>query len=136
MKIQSMAILMMVAAGSNAAEWSPLGSTDGRGGTDIYVDRASLSKSGNAVQLWMMEDHKVAQTFSGKTFLSARLQHEYDCRENQRRVLQSALHAGRKGTGDVVYTSAKPGPWRPISAGTVAETMWKMACERKPGGKP
>lgn len=119
----------LVAGGATAAEWKHLGTSES--GAEIYVDRATFKKSGNAVSLWMLEDYKTSRTFSGKTFLSARLQHEYDCKDRTRRMLQSSLHSGNKGAGTVVLTSAKVTDWRPVSAATVAETVWKMACGKK-----
>jgi len=78
-----------------------------------------------------MEDHKVAQTFSGKTFLSSKLQHEYACKDSQRRTLQSSLYSGQKTGESMVQAGTKPGPWRPISAGSVGEAMWKISCGKK-----
>ncbi len=124
-------LMLALASGGATAEWTLVGSTEGKGGVDYYIDRATLSKTGNTVQLWMMEDYKVAQTFSGKTFLSAKLQHEYDCKDSQRRTLQSSLYSGWKGGGTVVLFGTNPAPWRPVSAGTVGETLWKMACGKK-----
>jgi len=131
MKIQWLAFwLLATASGGVAAAWSVLGNTEG--GADIYIDRATLSRSGHTVKVWIMEDYKGGpRTFSGKTFQSAKLQHEYDCKDPQRRTLQSTLHSAAKGNGTVVHTGSQPTAWRPINAGTVAETLWKMACGKK-----
>ena len=130
MKIQCLLFLLLAtSSGGVAAAWSLLGNTDG--GADIYIDRATLSKSGHTVKVWIMEDYKGPRTFSGKTFQSAKLQHEYDCKDPQRRTLQSTLHSAQKGNGTVVQTGSQPTAWRPINAGTVAETLWKMACGKK-----
>ena len=124
-----LAIFLSTATPEAAAEWSHLGTSEG--GAEIYVDRATFRKSGNTVSLWMMEDYKSARTFSGKTFLSARLQHEYDCKDRTRRTLQSSLYSANKGAGSTVLTSSKASDWRPVSAATVAETLWNMACAKK-----
>ena len=121
--------LLATASGSVAAAWTLLGNTDG--GADIHIDRATLSKSGHTVKVWIMEDYKAPRTFSGKTFQSAKLQHEYDCKDPQRRTLQSTLHSAQKGNGTLVHSGSAPTAWRPINAGTVAETLWKMACGKK-----
>jgi hypothetical protein len=55
------------------ADWTKIATTESE--TDIYVDHASISKSGNLATMWILEDRKVADTFSGKTFLSAKLQY-------------------------------------------------------------
>ncbi len=124
-------VMMLLAASSEiaVAAWTLVGTTES--GTDIYVEHATISKSGNRVNLWMLEDRKVAETFAGKTFVSAKLQYEYDCKDNQRRVLQSSLYSGQKAGGSNVQTGTKPGSWRPISARRVSETMWKLACGKK-----
>ena len=120
---------LAVASGVAVADWTKVATTESE--TDIYVDHASISKSGNLAKMWILEDRKVADTFSGKTFLSAKLQYEYDCKDNQRRVLQSSLYSGQKAGGSTVQTGTKPGPWLPITQGRVNETMWKIACGRK-----
>ena len=132
MKSRWLVMLALAAAsGAASADWTLVGSTDGRGGVDHYFDRATISKSGNTVTQWVLEDHKVAQSFAGKTFLSAKFQEEYDCKDNQRRTLQSMLYSGQKATGSMVQAGPKPRPWRPVTAGTVGETMWKLACGKK-----
>ena len=122
-------MVLAVASGVALADWTIVGTTESK--TDLYVDRATISKSGNFAKMWIMEDRKVADTFSGKTFLSAKLHYEYDCKDNQRRVLQSSLYSGQKAGGSNVQTGTKAGPWRPISSGRVSETMWKIACGRQ-----
>lgn len=124
-------VMMLLAATSwNAlADWTRVASTESD--TDIYVDHATISRSGNTAKMWILEDRKVADKFAGKTFLSAKLQYEYDCKDNQRRVLQSSLYSGQKTAGSIVQTSTKSGPWRPISAGRISEAMWKIACGKK-----
>ena len=130
MKIQWLAFwLLATASGGVAAAWSLLGNTES--GSDIYIDRATLSKSGHTVKVWIMEDYKGPRTFSGKTFQSAKLQREYDCKDRQQRTLQSTLHSAQKGNGAVVHTGSQPTAWRAIAADTVAETLWKMACGKK-----
>ena len=128
--MRCIAIMLLAAlSGVAVADWKIVGTTES--GTDIYVDHATITKSGNTVTLWMLEDRKKAETFAGKTFLSAKLQYEYDCKDNQRRVLQSSLYSGQKAGGNNVQTGTKTGSWRPISAGTVSEMMWKLACGKK-----
>lgn len=112
-----------------AADWTKVLTTES--GTDIYVDHATISKSGSNRQMWILEDRKAADTFSGKTFLSAKLQYEYDCKGKQRRVLQSSLYSGQKAGGTNVQSSTKTGPWRAITEGRVNEALWKIACGKK-----
>jgi hypothetical protein len=122
-------MVLAVASGVAVADWTKVVTTESD--VDIYVDRASISKSGDIAKMWVMEDRKTADTFSGKTFLSAKLQYEYDCKDNQRRVLQSSLYSGQKAGGSNVQTGTKSGPWRPIAKGRVSEALWKVACGKK-----
>ena len=122
-------MLLAASSGIAVADWTKVATTESD--TDIYVDHKTISKSGNLAKMWMLEDRRVAGTFSGKNFLSAKLQYEYDCKDNQRRVLQSSLYSGQKGSGTNVQTGTKPGPWRPITKGRVNEEMWKIACGKK-----
>lgn len=120
---------LAIASGAAVADWTIVATTESN--TDVYVDRATISRSGHLAKMWILEDRKTADTFAGKTFLSAKLHYEYDCKDNQRRVLQSSLYSGQKGGGSNVQTGTKAGPWRPISSGHVSETMWKIACGKK-----
>lgn len=120
---------LAVASGIAIADWTKVATTESD--TDIYVDHASISKSDNLAKMWILEDRKAAGTFSGKTFLSAKLHYEYDCKDNQRRVLRSSLYSGQKAGGSTVQTGTKPGVWRPITKGRVNEEMWKIACGKR-----
>ena len=124
-----MLLLLAISSGIAVAEWTITGTTESV--TDIYVDRATISRSGNLAQLWILQDRKMAGSFSGKAFLSAKLHYEYGCKDNKRRVLQSTLYSGQKASGSNLKSFAKPGSWRPISEGRVSETMWKIVFSKK-----
>jgi hypothetical protein len=131
MKIQWLAFwLLATASGGVAAAWSVLGNTEG--GADIYIDRATLSKSGHTVKVWIMEDYKGGPArFSGRTFQSAKLQHEYDCKDPSGARFNRRFIQRRRATEPWSIRARQPTAWRPINAGTVAETLWKMACGKK-----
>ena len=125
-----LAIVMLAALSNFAhANWTKVLTTESD--TDIYVDHKTVSKSGTNVKMWIMEDRKSAGSFAGKTFMSAKLEYEYDCKDRQRRVLQSSLYSGQKAGGNNVQTGTKTGPWRPITEGRVNEALWKIACSKK-----
>jgi len=123
--------MMILAAfsGIAQADWTKVLTTESD--TDVYVDYKSISKSGSNVKMWILEDRKAAGNFAGKTFMSAKLEYEYDCKDKQRRVLQSSLYTGQKAGGSNVHNGVKPGPWRPITEGRVNEELWKIACGKK-----
>ena len=123
-----LAIILFVAASNAWADWTLLGTVESRGGVEYYFDESTIAKSGDRVSLWMMEDHKVAQPYSGKTFLSQKVQHEFDCANNRRRTVQSAIYSQRKAEGDALKEFPNPNSWRPIAPGTIGAAILKIAC--------
>src|SRR5262249_33964717 len=74
---------------TTAADWVSTCSSPAYGGTDVYVARSTISRSGNLVKMWDMYDFKTTQTADGKHYLSAKNQHEYDCKGKRRRMLST-----------------------------------------------
>ena len=124
-------LLVLVSSGA-AAEWVALGSADsGDAYYDIYVNPATIRKSGNMVKTWAMYDYKTTQV-SDKGQMSHKAQLEYDCKDERSRLLYISAYSGSMGNGNVVYSSdGIPGNWSPIVPGSVNEGAWKFACGKQ-----
>lgn len=84
------------------------------------------------VKMWSLSDYKLTQTeASGKPYLSARVQREYDCQGEQVRTLHGSFHSGQMGGGAVVFSDSGAGKWIPIPPGTTGAFLWKIACGQK-----
>ena len=129
MKQLLMGLMLLVTAGAASAEW-----TYGvRSEISIqYVDRATIRRNGNFVKMWDLMDYKTVQKGpAGVSFLSAKQQTEYDCKEEKERMLAFLWFDGQMANGKVVYSNSDTDKWSPISPGSVAETLWKIACGKK-----
>ena len=121
---------------SAMAEWVEIGTTDksttDKSTTDkstIYADPATIRKSANKVKMWSLYDFDSIHVVAGYEYLSSESQSEYDCKEEQSRLLYFSWHSENMGRGDVVYTETKPGvDWSPVAPRSVIETLWKFAC--------
>jgi hypothetical protein len=97
----------------------------------FYYDPATIRKAGNKVKMWTLTDFKTALTGSGKAYMSGKSQMEFDCKEEQSRLLYLSTHSGPMGGGEVVSTFSDPGKWEPVGPGTIGEEEWKLACKKK-----
>ena len=128
MKRLLMGLMLLVTATAASAEWTNVGGSDNY---ILYVDRATIRRSGNFVKMWDLKDHLTVQTAAGFSYLSNKGQVEYDCKEEKKRFLAFTWFDGKMGGGKGVYSDNDPSKWFPISPGSVDEALWKIACGKK-----
>ena len=131
MKPLLLGLMLLVTAGAAIAEWTIAGFSDE---ADKYVDIATIRRNGNLVKMWDLADFKtkMVRTDTGDTYLSSKMQSEYDCKEEKVRILAFNWFSGQMGSGKVVYLDHDPSDkWSPISPGSVNEILWKIACGKK-----
>jgi hypothetical protein len=122
-------MLLAVVSSSAAAEWVKVSENEA---ATTYADPTTISKAGNMVKMWRLIDlRKAVSIASDKPFISSKGQEEYDCKEEQSRVLALTFHSENMGGGEVVHSEANPTDWAPVRAGSIGETLWKFGC-----GKP
>ena len=128
-------ILMMFLAGvsqATKAEWIAY-ATSGDGNQVVYVNPATIRKDGDKVKMWSLYDFKTAQPLTdGKFFLSQMAQYEYDCKQEQMRVLAMFLHSGNMRKGDVLISSFDIRKWAPFAPESTNEFLWNYACGTRP----
>ena len=133
MKKLLLGLMLLMTAGAASAEWTAVGET--RGGTDDYiqyVDRATIRRNGNFVKMWGLADFKTVQTVAGDSFLSQKMQWEFDCKDEKSRLLAYHWFDGKIGNGKVVVSNGSyRDEWSPISPGSSGEALWKIACGKK-----
>ena len=79
-------------------------------------------------KMWRLYDFKAPLVFNGKSYMSMRMQNEYDCQGERTRTLSLFFHKGNMASGEVVYTTSNPENWEPNSPGTLIQTQWEVAC--------
>jgi hypothetical protein len=123
-------MLLLAFASSNAmAEWVGVAHN---GVATMYANPATIRKTGNIVKMWTMSDYATQQSLENYIYyFSSSAQQEYDCKEEQFRVLFYSFYSERMLAGNVVFTDNPPSPWIPITPGSFGESMWKVACGKK-----
>jgi hypothetical protein len=83
--------------------------------------------------MWSLYDHKMAQSTAGDTFLSRKVQNEYDCVQEMRRMVSVTEFSGNMASGKVVHMTSSlfsTPKWIPARAG-LGERLLKVACGQK-----
>ena len=123
------AILMMVLAivtSSAAADWVMVVSSED---TPAYAAPATIRKVGDKAKMWTIHDFKAARVDTyGKSYRSAKIQDEYDCKQALARVLDFSFHSGNMGKGEEVYSDHIPDKWYPILPKSLGVRLSKFAC--------
>jgi hypothetical protein len=122
-------IILLIMSVNAWAEWTLSGGSDE---FTQYIDIATIRRNGNFVKMWNMQDFKtVRKSASNDSYLSSKVQMEYDCKEERTRMLAFTWFTGQMGNGKVVYSDSDPGKWQPIYPGSIGETLWDVACFMK-----
>jgi len=123
-------MLLVLSSAPAYAKWVVVAIIDETGAT-VYVDPDTIHRKGDRVTMWELIDYATIQTVTGTSFLSARLQREYDCAGDRHRTLALTKLSGNMGTGKVVLITSDEQKWEPVDPGSIAKRLWKHAC-----GKP
>mgnify|MGYP003461738776 CR=1 FL=1 len=97
----------------------------------VYVESETISRNGEVVSVWVLDDLKTAQTRGFSTFLSTRAQEEHDCVNKRFRLVAIERFAGNMGTGQSIYKKSGESHWAPIPRETMAQSVWKFVCGKK-----
>lgn len=129
MKRFAIAMLLAAFSCSAAAGWVKVGHNDT---STAYADPATIRKARDMVKMWSVIDYKTAKVSnSGKPYMSLRAQFEYDCKEEQSRILYTSFHSANMVSGEIVFMNDNPGKWGPVPPGTGDEILLKIACGKE-----
>lgn len=120
-------LILILASDLAMAEWSKIGESEKRGGYTAYADLTSARKAYNRVKMWVLFDYKIEQK-SLDLILSEKIRREYDCEEEQMRMLAFSLFSWNMEKGDLVRSYNQPQKWEKIQSGSIDELEWKAAC--------
>ena len=132
-------VLWKIACGVTrpAAKWTRVHKNDELGLT-LYADYATIRKSGDITKIWSMGDFETVQeTKMGgkkKKYLSSKSQWEFNCKENQLRLLSSVFFSDNMSRGTrLLYASGRSlyfdrGWMLVVVVGEPLGTLWKTAC--------
>ena len=126
----SLITLLVLSSGPAYAEWVSIGANNQRGRT-VYTDPDTIHLKGDVVTMWSLIDYKTIQRKGSTSYLSYKVQTEYDCAEERIRKLASTFFSGNMGSGDVVYSITKEGKWQQVEPGSLGQSEWDVACEKE-----
>jgi len=118
--------LLAAASTSAMAEWVKVGSN----ATDtLYIDPGIRWTDSNTSKMWALNDFNEIQRIGEREpFKSEKVEHEYDCKKPQIRMLYFTSHTESMAAGDIVDFNAAPSEWVPVLPNTGQEELWKIAC--------
>ena len=122
--------LLVLNSGPAYAEWVSVSVID-QVGVTVYVDPDTIHRKGDRVTMWELIDYETIQIVTGASFLSARLQREYDCAGDLHRTLELTKLSGNMGTGKVIRITSDEQKWEAVDPGSIAKRLWKFACDKK-----
>ena len=128
--IGSLITLLLLSNGPAYADWVETVQND-QAGVTIYVDSDTIRRKGDRVKMWELIDYKTIQTVAGTSYLSARVQREYDCAGDLQRTLALTKLSGNMGTGKVMRTNSDEQKWEPVDPGSIGKRLWKIACNKQ-----
>ena len=126
----SLITLLVLSSGPADAEWVSIG-TDNQRGRTVYADPDTLRPKGDVVKMWSLNDYKTIQTGPSASYLSYKVQSEYDCAEERIRKRAATFFSGNMGRGDVVYVHSDEGKWQPVEPGSLGQSEWEVACDKE-----
>ena len=120
------AIAIVLAPFAAQAEWQKVTTTDS--GT-IYIDDASIKRSGAVRSFWSLLDYRAPQkTQRGAFYDSTRTHMEMDCRKETVHILQFSMHTGPMLTGEIIDTQGVMREWQSIPPDTPLVNVYKFVC--------
>jgi len=123
-------MLLVLSSAPAYAEWVSIGANNQRGMT-VYTDPDTIRLKGDVVTMWSLNDYKTFQTMGSTSYLSYKVQTEYDCAEERIRKLTSTFFSGNMGSGVVVYSISNEGTWLLVEPGSLGQSEWEVACDEE-----
>jgi hypothetical protein len=123
--MKRLAIALLLFSSPAWAAWNNVAETSN--GTS-YADPASIIRQASTATMWLLFDYKDFQRMVEVGYFSQKHQAEYDCKQTRYRVLTLSLHAEHMGLGKVIYADEAPHDWEEIEAGSLNDTLSKLAC--------
>ena len=122
------AIVLLLLCGNTLAKRTLL--DDGDDFT-AYAETDTIERASNTSKMWVLYDYKAKHSYLKWAYWSQRTLGEFDCRDKRAQTLHYVYYEGQMGGGELILSGAiLPGLWTPVSAGSVIEKFWKIACSK------
>jgi len=99
----------------------------------IYINPPTIHKNGNQVRMWLLQDFNRTQISDGELpYLSLKAKYEYDCIEEQSRLISIIDYSKNMGNGAVTFSNDFESPkWESVAPETIDESLLKYVCRKK-----
>lgn len=115
------------------AEWTRVGGDDDKS-SDIYVDVNTVRKTGGKAKIWSLGDYKTLQGNKNEKYSSAKMYWEFDCQEENLRILALSAYSKKMGSGGVVFSENTPyDNWQPVAPESTGGVLLSIACKEAAG---
>jgi len=105
------------------ADWTSVGPA---GGTQFFMDKASLTRKAGMVQVWELVNIEQAD---GQGVRSSRFLVEYDCKAKRSRGLEMQTYKEPMGTGKLLQQlGPDPDGWEAVPPDSIFSQRMGMAC--------
>ena len=119
-------VFVMIASPAWAGWEHVAGNIDG---VRFLIDYETIRKDGNNVKFWQLVNYPKPETIGEVTYLSTRSRQEYDCKQEQRRVLTLTAFDNLNAGGKAVAKEEEPEKWSEIPPKTVVWEIMKKVCK-------
>jgi hypothetical protein len=123
-----LAALLALSCGHAMAEWTSLGDA---GNAELFVDKATIVRSGDKVTLWSIYALKAPAAAGSASYVSLKRQDEFDCKESRMRPLQIAAYPKPMAEGTPVATEKSSASWSAPAPQSIGEKLLKVACAKE-----
>lgn len=125
---QPLVVLCLVCYGAPAyGEWTIVSESTGM---HAYLDMGTAHRQGNLVTMWQLLDYPTPQNVGGRTYLSSKVQKEYDCVEQRFRILALTYFSDHMGGGTAIaIVTPSDKPWLPVQPDSLGKQLWEFACK-------
>ena len=118
--------LVILAPHAAHAEWQKVTTTDSG---IIYVDDATIKRTGPVRSFWSLFDYKSPQRAQrGAFYVSTRTHMEMDCRKEMVHMLQFSMQSGPMLTGEIIDSQGVMREWQSIPPDTPLVNLFKYVC--------
>lgn len=130
MKRLILIILLLLSGGPAYAEWMLVEKNNDQVEVmAVYADPDTIRRKGDLVTMWTLHDFKTMQTSPSSSYLSTKVQRQFDCAKPRTRLLAFTEFSGNMGTGNVGFSdSPAEDSWIPVEPGSINQALWEVAC--------
>ncbi len=108
--------------------WEKVGEANG---ATLYVNPDTIERDGDTVKVWSLLDYRTSQSFDRSSYLSAKLQDDFNCQEGKVRILNGRYYPMNWGYGPSINKEGIVSEWSPIVPNSKEVLLFNYTCGKK-----